>query len=161
MAVLSQLGRTTFNNRGSMTVQLGIVANDPGTTAYNNRGSMTVFAQTAVTLTFTTASPLPDGTNGIAYSQSVVATGGIAPYTYAVTAGTLPTSLTMDTAGSITGTPSANGLFSFTVTATDSQGNVGSKVYTITINAGGGGGTFPGDPGAGGGQYRFWIGMGF
>ena len=33
---------------------------------------------------------LPEATRNIAYSQTVTASGGIAPYTYAVTAGRFP-----------------------------------------------------------------------
>lgn len=136
MAILAPLGGTKYNYRGSMAVAVGIAANDPGQTKYNYRGSMKVFAQTAVTLTFTTTSPLSNGMNGTAYTNSgnsIVAIGGQSPYTYAVTAGSLPTSVSMSSAGAFSGTPSATAVFNFTVTATDSFGNVGSKAFQITI----------------------------
>lgn len=81
---------------------------------------------------------LPDGTVAAAYSQSVSASGGIAPYTYAITAGALPTGLTLGGTGDITGTPTAGGTFNFTVTATsDSTGtgapHTGSRAYALVI----------------------------
>jgi len=82
-------------------------------------------------------SSLPAGTEGAAYNQTVAATGGLAPYTFAVTTGTLPAGLSMDTSGHITGTPAGpNGTASFTVTVTDSSNppQTGSKGLSITIN---------------------------
>lgn len=79
---------------------------------------------------------LPAGVTGIPYSQSVTATGGTAPYTYAVSSGSLPTGLTLNSAtGSITGVPLQPGLFTFTIRATDSAGCLGARQYTLTIAA--------------------------
>ena len=72
-------------------------------------------------LTITTGSPLPNAIAGSAYpTQSFAATGGIGPYTFAVTSGSLPAGLSMSD-GTITGTPSAVGSSSFTITASDSS----------------------------------------
>ena len=63
---------------------------------------------------------LPAGEVGVPYSQSVAGAGGTGPYTWSITAGSLPTGLTLNpTAGGISGTPSASGPSTFTVTATD------------------------------------------
>lgn len=141
MAILQQTGGTLFNNRGSMSVWLGIPANDPWTTNFDYRGSLKTYVQTAYTLTFSTTSPLPDGTNGVAYTGNpIVAISGSGSYTYAVTSGSTPTNVTMASDGTFSGTPSVNGVSNFTVTATDSYGNVGSQAYQITINTPVGGG---------------------
>ena len=42
--------------------------------------------------------------------------------TFATTTGTLPTGLTLSSAGVLSGTPTAAGSYTFTVTATDSRG---------------------------------------
>jgi Putative Ig domain len=65
---------------------------------------------------------LQDATVGSSYSATLTATGGVAPYTWSITAGTLPAGLTLDpSTGVITGTPTASGAFDFTVTVTDSN----------------------------------------
>lgn len=69
-----------------------------------------------------------------AYSDSVAASGGTAPYVYAVTTGALPTGLTLNSAtGAVTGTPTVVGSFSFTITATDSNGLINHQTYGFTI----------------------------
>ncbi len=79
---------------------------------------------------------LPNGVVGVAYNQAVTASGGAAPYTYAVSSGTLSAGLSLDPAtGAITGTPTAFGTFNFTITATDSNGCPGSRLYSMVIAA--------------------------
>ncbi|MDD2542391.1 MAG: DUF4082 domain-containing protein, partial [Desulfuromonadaceae bacterium] len=72
-------------------------------------------------LTITTAS-LPNGIPNVIYSTTLVASGGIAPYSWSIVSGlgSLPDGLTLDNStGTITGTPTTNGTFSFTVQASD------------------------------------------
>lgn len=76
-------------------------------------------------LTITTAS-LPDAQIGKAYSATLTATGGTQPYTWSISAGSLPPGLSLDPAtGVISGepiTPRGQGrVFNFTVTAGDSS----------------------------------------
>ncbi len=71
---------------------------------------------------------------GVAASQTLSASGGSAPYTYAVSAGTLPSGMTLSSSGVLSGTPTGGGSFSFTVTATDSNANTGSQAYTVTVS---------------------------
>ena len=73
-----------------------------------------------VPLTMITTSPLPSGTVGQAYSRQIQISGGIAPITYSIVSGTLPTGLSLNSStGMISGTPAAGGSYSFTVRATD------------------------------------------
>ncbi|WP_265502826.1 putative Ig domain-containing protein [Paracoccus beibuensis] len=89
---------------------------------------------TAPTLAFAPkAGALPDGTAGTAYSMTVAASQGTAPYTYAVTAGALPAGLSLDTSGTISGTPTVAGEHTFTVTATDAHQVTGSMSYSIAM----------------------------
>ncbi len=68
-----------------------------------------------------------------AYSQQLAANGGFAPYTFAVTAGTLNTGLSLDrVTGRITGTPTSTTPSTFTITTTDDNGCTGSQAYTLT-----------------------------
>ena len=77
---------------------------------------------------------LPPGVIGTPYSQTVSATGGTAPYTFALTSGTLPPGLTLNTTtGVISGTPTTSGQYTFTITATDANSCPGSRTYSIVI----------------------------
>ncbi|WP_349644919.1 putative Ig domain-containing protein [Bradyrhizobium sp. Leo170] len=82
------------------------------------------------------AGALTGGTTGIAYSQTVTASGGTAPYTYAVTSGSLPSGLLLDpSTGKVSGTPTTASNSGFTITATDANRATGSAAYTLTISA--------------------------
>ncbi|MBM4146350.1 MAG: hypothetical protein FJ240_08775, partial [Nitrospira sp.] len=73
-----------------------------------------------IPLTMITTSPLPSGTVGQAYSLQIQASGGLAPITYTIISGSLPTGLNLNSStGMISGTPAASGNYSFTVRATD------------------------------------------
>ncbi|WP_052108265.1 putative Ig domain-containing protein [Aerolutibacter daejeonensis] len=76
---------------------------------------------------------LPGTTAGLAYSQTLTATGGVAPYTFAVTAGALPTGVSLSAAGALSGTATASGTFNFTVTATDNFGQTASQAYSVVV----------------------------
>jgi hypothetical protein len=82
----------------------------------------------------TTASPLPNGAIGSAYSQTLLAAGGTMPYTWALIAGTLPGGLTMNGAGVISGTPTNYGTFTLTVQVTDYAGLTGTNIFSIHIS---------------------------
>ncbi len=73
--------------------------------------------------TITLAPPsLPNAITGVPYSQNITASGGISPYNFTVVTGTLPTGLTLGLDGMLTGIPSSQGLFTFTIQAEDSSG---------------------------------------
>ncbi|MET3579039.1 uncharacterized protein with beta-barrel porin domain [Mesorhizobium robiniae] len=76
-----------------------------------------------------------NGTAGTAYGPvALSAQGGTAPYSNAVSAGALPTGMTL-TNGELTGTPTVAGTFNFTVTATDANGFTGARAYALIVNA--------------------------
>lgn len=83
-------------------------------------------------------SALPSGTAGTAYSQTITATGGTAPYTYVLQSGTLPVGITLSSAGVLSGVSTQAGSFPITVFATDSSTGTGApfhgtQSYTLTI----------------------------
>ncbi len=79
---------------------------------------------------------LPNATQGIAYSQTVTATGGAAPYTSTVSAGALPAGVTLNSAtGLLSGTPTTPGAPAFTIRATDTAACFGERGYTLTVLA--------------------------
>ncbi|GAB3102786.1 putative Ig domain-containing protein [Lysobacter terrae] len=80
---------------------------------------------------------LPGATEASAYSQTITASGGTSPHSFAITAGALPAGLVLSSAGTLSGTPTANGTFNFTVTATDSSTGTGpytgSRAYSLVV----------------------------
>ena len=71
-------------------------------------------------LTINTSS-LPAGTVGTAYSYSIPASGGIPPYVWSMSSGTLPVGLKLSSKGVISGTPESAGTVSVTVQVIDSE----------------------------------------
>ncbi len=82
-----------------------------------------------------TTSTLPAGSIGVAYAQTVAATGGTSPYTWAIASGALPAGLTLTAStGRISGTPTASAAANVELRATDSLGRTTTRSFTITIN---------------------------
>jgi len=98
--------------------------------AGNNTKALTiiVFAPPAITTT-----TLPDGVVGTVYNQSLTATG-TTPITWTLESGSLPTGLTLSTAGVISGTPTVANTFNFTVKATNAVGS-NTKALSIIVLA--------------------------
>ena len=80
-------------------------------------------------------STLPNGAVASAYSQTLTATGGTAPYTFTRDSGALPAGLTLSTGGVLSGTPTAGGTFNFTVRATDAASQSVTQAYTLVVAA--------------------------
>jgi hypothetical protein len=80
-------------------------------------------------------STLPSGPVAQPYSQTLSASGGLGPYTFAVVAGKLPSGIKLYRDGTLSGTPPANEKSSFTVQATDSSSPAitGTRRYTLTF----------------------------
>lgn len=97
-----------------------------------NNGTLTgeVGGSGTVTPKITTDS-LPNGTVGESYTATLEATGNNITWS----ASGLPDGLTLnESTGTISGTPTKEGTFNFTVTATNSAGNA-SKEYTLNIKS--------------------------
>lgn len=129
----------------SLNANTGAITGTPTTSGTSNFtiGATDVDADTgsrgysiSIGLAPLTISPasLPAATEGTAYNQAVTASGGTAPYTYAIVSGALPSGLGLNpNTGAITGTPTVNGVFNFTVQATDSTPNTGTRAYTLNV----------------------------
>lgn len=61
--------------------------------------------------------------------------GGTAPYTFSVVSGGLPAGIVLHDSGSISGTPTAAGLSTFTVRGTDAVGCFAERDYTLAVNS--------------------------
>ena len=76
---------------------------------------------------------LPDGTYGSPYSEQIGVSGGLGPYTWTA-ASPLPAGLTFGSDGTVNGTPTTSGSFTFTVHVVDSIGDAGSAVVSLVID---------------------------
>ncbi len=119
-------GTPTAAGAYSFTVQVTDASGESATRAVN----LVIAAPLAVT--FTPAA----GEVSVAYSQQPTRTGGTAPFSWRISAGGLPAGLTVDSAtGLISGTPTAPGTASFTLTVTDGLGATASRTTSIAIAA--------------------------
>ena len=98
--------------------------------------SLTVTINAA--LAVATSSPMPVGQVGSTYNQSLSATGGVTPYSWSITTGSLPAGLSLDAGtGAITGTATTAGTSSFTAKVTDVAAGTATKSLSITITSAG------------------------
>jgi len=80
---------------------------------------------------------LADATMGAIYSQTLSATGGTTPYSWTVSAGTLPAGLVLNSAtGVISGTATTVGTSNFTIQLTDANLVTTTQALSITVNPG-------------------------
>jgi hypothetical protein len=129
-----------------------VVANTAATVTATSTADPTKSATASVTVTPPPPTPviisttsLPSATAGAAYSNSLNATGGTAPYTWTLPSGSLPAGITLQSGGSLSGTTSKTGLFSITVGVTDSSSprQTSSGLLTLTVNSATAGGPTP------------------
>ena len=79
----------------------------------------------------------PSGQAAVAYSDALAVTGGTGPFTWAVSGGSLPAGLTLNAStGVLSGTPTAAGLYTFTVQVTDSFGLTATQSLNVTVAVG-------------------------
>lgn len=82
-------------------------------------------------LTITTQT-LDDGIPGRTFSQSITAAGGLEPYSWSVSSGSIPPGLTLNTAnGLLSGVPTSGGTFTFTVKVTDGNGTMTTRLFSL------------------------------
>ena len=99
------------------------------------RSLITITPPLAPPLAITTMS-LANATAGTAYSAVLAATGGTSPYLWSLVSGTLPSGITLQTSGTISGSTSQSGQFNFTVQAMDSSSpnKTASQTLMLSVN---------------------------
>jgi Putative Ig domain len=124
-------GKPTAPGTASFTVGVSDAETPPGSASANLSITVNV-APLAITTTV-----LSGATDDLAYSAKLAASGGIAPYTWSVTAGALPAGLSLNAStGAITGKPTVPGTASFTVKVSDGEtpsASVSANLF-ITVN---------------------------
>jgi len=120
-------GTPTQVNLTGNTVTLQV--QDSGNPAQLASVTFTIRIATALTIT-TVPGALPDAIIGVPYSFTFQSSGGITPIAWTLASGQLPGGLTLNSNGTLSGTPTATGSFTFTIQAGDGS----SPSQTITIN---------------------------
>ncbi|HYP08848.1 MAG TPA: putative Ig domain-containing protein [Bryobacteraceae bacterium] len=121
-------GTPTTAGASSFTARVTDAANQSATRDLQ----ITITAPPAPTVVTTS---LSGGTVGQGYSASLSATGGTPPYSWSVSAGSLPAGLTLASNGSISGTPTTAGTSTFTARVTDAANQSATRSLQIAIAA--------------------------
>jgi hypothetical protein len=123
-------GTPTTGGTSNFTVEV----TDSDTPASTDQQALSIYIPDDLALT---TSSLPDGQVGVAYSETLAASGGVTPYTWAVISGSLPAGLSLNSStGEISGTPTTAETANFTVEVTDSNtpADTDSQALSITIS---------------------------
>jgi large repetitive protein len=123
-------GTPTSAGSASFTVTATDSASPAGTASQ----PFSVLINSTAAPVITQTPPPPPATNGIYYGFQFSETGGALPLSWAVTSGTPPPGLTFGSDGSLSGTPTAAGSFTFTVTLTDSASAKDAVPFTVLVN---------------------------
>ncbi len=129
---LSASGRLsgTPTTDGDFTFRVEVTDEDDATVSKQ----FTVTIAAAPTLTFPGSLPRVDV--GEAYDETLTRAGGTGPFTFSVSAGSLPPGLTLDPAtGRLSGTPTDGGSYSFTVRVVDALGESDTKAASLVVRA--------------------------
>jgi hypothetical protein len=82
---------------------------------------------------------LPDGMVAFDYSQTIRASGGVAPFAWTLSSGSLPHSLNLGTGSTntanISGIPDTPQTATFTVQVKDAKNQIAVQAYTLNINS--------------------------
>lgn len=102
----------------------------------NGRAGVQAYTVTISPACSITTTSLPNGQTTVAYSQTLAYANCVSPLVWNISAGSLPTGLSIGSvSGTISGTPTVAGTFSFTAQVTDTNSHVGTQNLSITINA--------------------------
>lgn len=84
-----------------------------------------------------TTTSLPNASVGVAYSQSLTATGGEGTLVWSIVSGSLPSGLSLSSAGVISGTPTSSGTSNFTVQVEDEDEDTDTQALSIQVTSSG------------------------
>jgi large repetitive protein len=129
---LSSAGGLSGTPSGSGNYTFSVQVTDSAVPAQTTSRSFSLFEDPPIVIQTST---LPAGVAGVAYSATVVATGGTSPYTFSVSPQTpLPSGLLLNpSTGAIGGTTASTGLFSITIAVADLYGFSVNRTYSLRI----------------------------
>ncbi len=135
-----QLFRISFRvlNEGGTTLTLRglnpLEKYSNGASPEIRNGFINTSATGNTSLGINTGSYLPGAIRQIWYSTTLSAKGGRTPYTWSRTSGSLPPGLTLDSDGTISGTPISTGTYSITIRLSDDNGHQISRTFYLTVH---------------------------
>lgn len=130
----------TISTSGAFTAPK-VTANTTATITAVSDGNSSSRAEATVTITPQVAlaisnSTLPAGNAGAPYSATLSATGGVTPYRWNLTSGSLPSGILLQaSSGTITGISVLAGSYPFTAKVTDASGNSATLAFTLSFSS--------------------------
>jgi large repetitive protein len=122
----------TPTTAGTFTFTVHVTKFGTSTPSTNGTYSITVGSAPPLAITFPSTC-CNAATVGSSYFQNFFTSGGVGPFTWAVSAGQLPPGVTL-TGGHLGGTPTTAGTYTFTIKVTDGAGGQATEPGSITIS---------------------------
>lgn len=117
--------------------QVAVKATSNADPTKSGSATMTVTPVSQIAPLTITTTGLTGISSGVAYSANLKASGGTTPYSWSLTSGTLPTGISLQSSGSIGGTATQTGQFSFTVQVSDASSprQTATQPLSITVSS--------------------------
>jgi hypothetical protein len=131
---LDKTGTISGTPKDAETSTFTLQVTDASGSTSSQTESITVGPDTPVSIT---TPSLGHAHENSAYTKTLKAKGGTKPYTWSISSGSLPTGLTLDPDGQLSGVPMVVGTFTFTVEATDSTALplTATTTYSLTVKS--------------------------
>ncbi|MDH4161954.1 MAG: Ig-like domain-containing protein [Nitrospirota bacterium] len=135
VATLTPSSALASNTTYTATLTTGVADLAGNALVANYNWSFTTVAAPSIT-----TATLPDGTETGVYSYTLTGAGGITPYVWSTTTTTMPSGLSLSSAGVLSGTlaagTAAGSPYTIDVTLTDADGLTATRSLTLTVGAG-------------------------
>ena len=134
ITLLPNTSMTIYVKFGSATA--GIFNSSFDIKSDGSTSTLSVNLQGTATTSLITTTGLPSGKVGTPYSQTLQTAGTTPPLTWSVSVGALPNGLSLAPGtGVISGSPTAEGTYGFTVKVVDSLNRTDSKTFSIVVQS--------------------------
>lgn len=111
-----------------------VTATSASSSSLHATATLTVTPQVVLTIANST---LPQGQANTPYGATLSASGGVSPYHWSLSSGTLPSGIQLQaSSGVITGMTALSGSYPFTPKVTDASGKTATQPFTLTISSG-------------------------